>query len=797
MVTLQVYYNSVKRFINSLVIKINEISVQQDYQFYVKYDKTPPTQPHSKYYQNIAGMKNILDPKVYINQLQGSDLIELTDELLNNNSNIRDELLKFDKYYTDTIRLNPGMSDYIKGLLYNIKLDRAVVSKNYTILAYDMSLLESNETYLIPELEAYISKVMVNYSNRGYMSDELYLPGLLGILYTSLFNYVLSLKLKNVLTNKADSFQRDLHLVSYKSLANDTDILKLSTNIWLYGNINRMKHNVGGNHILHNVLFDVFNKEYIGIGKGVFKRNALEPIDRNYDKIDLPYVSQATDLTIESANPSAYNILGSNYDLADINSLFKLNSLVPEYKTISYEYYKSLLNDNYLSNTLTKMFIIDKPNKIKLTDESLFNILISNVISLISDGKISYGIDFYNPVDSMLYNLSGQQVKLLLVYLLYKINKLTGDDFSIKYGAVFNNNIDRNETLLSTWYKLDNGDIFDYLVADVGSRDGINSKEALTKYIDGCIYIEKKVWYLISNLVDNTAKKDTILMTNYLFSSNIEEYNITEIEQALDDYGLTSFLNKFTYSVILEPLLNSIVDIETDSLKELLERYNKIINIFNKDTSYTVQLLMDIDFSDTKVINACKNNINLGYKAYLEIKDAEYKIYEEADYDVLNKTYTIDDRLSINTSLNILTTKPFGPMPLFAREETINTSYDVFGSLSRNYPLYSPGLEHSNFTDLELKTMTNPLHTDVKNEGLIYTVGNNDGINNGYDVTGRADIIQRKHSAQLTSAGINESTVSSTEDQVSLDIRQTSNTATVGDNSEDVSGIIEIIATTK
>ena len=699
MVDLATYYNSAINFINSLVIKIDEIRIQQNYHLYVKYGKTAPEPTHSKYYQNITGTKNIVDPVVYIKVLEGSDIIELTPTLLNENSHIKNELMKFDKYYTETLNLNPGMSDYIKGLLYNLNLIDCIEKPNYTILAYGTNFIESNEVGLIADIESFISKFMVNYNNKHYMVDELYISSLLGLLYTNLFNYILSLKMKNILTFKADTFHRNLHLMSYKYLANDTDVVDLSTNIWLYGNINRMKHNIGKNHILENVLVDVFNRNHIGIGEAIFKRNNLEYLDGNYEDVKKGYVNEDTNLVIYKANNAAYNVVGEVYNIDRVNELFVDNDQVPKYKTINSKYYQELLKTNYLSNSLSKMFLLDKPNKVRLVDESKFNIVVSNIISLINNKNLSHLVNYHNPIDSKLYKLTPDQVKLMLVYILYKLNDLTEDKFSIKYGGMLNTNIDTNATLLTTWYKLKNTNVLKYLLRDTVSPNSIVDKNTLTEYINSVINVEEKIWFTICNSIDNTLKNDIKTMSNSIFSSFIEEYDINVLQSKIENYGFDSFLNKFTYKIVLESLMSAAVDIETDSLKSLLNRYKKIINIFDKNTSYTVQLLLNINFSDTYTVNANRNNMNLAYKSYLEIKDAEYKIYEEANYSITSTTENTNNDMDVKNITNLVSSKPSGYMPIMTAYDSVKTGFYLFGNIDKVYPMYKPELGKETLID--------------------------------------------------------------------------------------------------
>jgi len=302
---------------------------------------------------------------------------------------------------------------------------------------------------------------------------------------------------------------------------------------------------------------------------------------------------------------------------------------------------------------------------------------------------MTHYVDFYDPIDSKIFKLSPEQVKILLVYLLYKLNNLTTKTFEIKYGGKLNYTINKDTALSSTWYKSKNSKILDYILKDKDSPDYIYNKDDLTDYINSVILIYKKIWTLMSNVVDNTAKTDIMTLTDFIFTPYIEEYNIDTLERKLKSYEYDSLLNEKTHDIIFENLIYSIVDIEYNSLKELIENYKKVINIFDKNTSYTVQLLMDINHAKTYVANSGHNNINLGYKSYLEVKDAMFTtidIVGDQIYPITN-LYQRNDNEITYIDKNITQSFPTGNMPILWRDDTINDEVGIYGYISKVYPL--------------------------------------------------------------------------------------------------------------
>jgi hypothetical protein len=88
--------------------------------------------------------------------------------------------------------------------------------KNGTIIGYDSSLVEPDESMLIHDLQQWIYNTVHRWTNSGYIaSDELYGAAFTGILYVHMPSAIVNIRDKYVNTQMAHSFHIDQYLCDY------------------------------------------------------------------------------------------------------------------------------------------------------------------------------------------------------------------------------------------------------------------------------------------------------------------------------------------------------------------------------------------------------------------------------------------------------------------------------------------------------------------------------------------------------------------------------------------------------
>jgi len=698
MLNIEDYFKATIIFINSLTIKIDEIRKQYDYYTYVSNNQRPPEIHLSKYYQNMIGNKINLDNDVYISVPNEINPVLFNKQLLLDKPYMKKELLKFDKTFNKLINDNPGMSDYIRGVLNDFSLESILASENYSILSYKSGYLQDNELSIISKLEEYISNFMAAYHNPKYMVDELYLPALLSNLYSGLVLYTISLKFNNVLTNKVDEFHLGNKLLSYKHIYNNTTVFDYPTNIWLYGNIDRLKHNIGKNKTLNEILVSVLDTNIYGVGAMEMNSNKPYLIDGAYSNISKGFYEKDVDFVVKRANNTVFNILNVKYDLETIQNLFFKNDLTINDKYVDNKKYNRVLSDSIINNSKTKMLLLDQPEKIRVAETNNIVRGISNLIYLIRSKRINYVVTLYSMTSLKIYKVNPEALEKLLVYIIYKLKNITTENFTIGTSGIYIGNPDKDTILANTWYKEKLSNIYDYLISDVNLSINITDDDTLKKYMEAIRGIEIKAWYLLSNITDLTAKNDIRKIVNYLLIQKEYTYTKTDLENNIKDNDLGSFTIDRLLQHTLERLLLNTTGLITNYLEEVIARFTKVINFFNDTTSYTVNLLMDINFKDTFINNHTLNNVSLSYKSYLEVKQAYYTLLEEADYYITSAGFK-DEYLDVNKEDFIVDTIKVDKSPIYVEYNDIITGIPILGNNLQYQPLYRPNLISTDYTN--------------------------------------------------------------------------------------------------
>ena len=691
------YYTSIIRFVNSFTIKIDEIRKQLDFQLYVQYGKKPPPLENNKYVLNLQGKLHPTDYKVYTNSIVKYNS-ELTVDLLDKNHNLKNDLLKFGNTFNRLCINNPGMSTYIRGCLNPITYPEYVNLPNYSLIYYNKDFLLENEIEIIPLIEQFIKDFMYRYHNKKYMIDELYLPSMLDTLYNGLVLYIITLKLKNTLTNKADLFHIYHKLSSHKYLYNYMDSFDLSTKIWLYGNINNIKTNVGMNKTLNKILNNVLNKNTIGVGKIVLNKEKPSLNKDIINKHDLEYYSNNFSYTVVPANNSLFNIEDKSYEIPYLNNIYRDNMLIPKTSNITSEsnIVKSKNNNMYRENT--KTFILDEPNKINVSYLNNFTQAVSNILYLIRNKKIDFIIDYYNELDYHIYKLYPIEIEYLIVYGIYKFYGLPKEQINFILEGIFDKSKINKENILSkTWYKDMNNSSIEYLLSDKNLNLATNNIDNLKTYLKSINDISKKAWYLISNSTDNTLKNDIKQIVTNIHHVEKFTYDINYIVDYVENGKLSNFFtNDQLYLKNIFKLIETISNITMFPIENLEKRFKRIIQFFNKTTSYTINLIMDLNFGDIYESNHSINSINLGYKSYLEVKDADWDLMDEANYIIRSYGFK-DSELDVSIfTKNKIKISPFGKIPCISKYDIDKSPdalvYKKFRLQNMKSELYNSGI---------------------------------------------------------------------------------------------------------
>ena len=203
-------------FTNTLFIKLTDIGVSTN--LYLKeatgIDYNNNDESTWKYFLNMAGIKHSTNSNVYINTRETGELVELTKDLLLSHSNTRRELFKQSDYYNQLVATYPTETLYIHGCMYGLELEKVLSAKDGDILAYNRNFIEDQEYNLITELQQFIKAFISRWRMSFFTTDDLYVAGLVGVLYANIVPRIHSIRIGAAGTATAHSFHMEMFFKS-------------------------------------------------------------------------------------------------------------------------------------------------------------------------------------------------------------------------------------------------------------------------------------------------------------------------------------------------------------------------------------------------------------------------------------------------------------------------------------------------------------------------------------------------------------------------------------------------------
>lgn len=251
-----------------------------------------------KYYMNLAGEYHPSDHDKLLKETgnryitvpvatdSGYETVPLTKELLHGddgNVSLLNEYQLGNRFHRDLLRRYPEHESLIKGLLCPIDKQLAIEAKDGMILSIGYrnavyeegvlfyrqvqdlvgtrvsQLIEPQEGNLIIKLQEYIDKTLFRWFNGGYsLTDDLYVPYFLGILYSQLPAKIMNIRLGNTHTGQVHKFHVREYLESHGVLGRHVDVIPFEQIMYLYRNMRFLETNMGKtftfNELIKNIL---------------------------------------------------------------------------------------------------------------------------------------------------------------------------------------------------------------------------------------------------------------------------------------------------------------------------------------------------------------------------------------------------------------------------------------------------------------------------------------------------------------------------------------------------------------
>lgn len=216
-----------------------------------------------RYYQEITGeylgaieqtgiqIVQVKRPVIYIKSLDKAVDIPFTKDSMVDNPATRQAYRVGSYLLYELLEKYPEYETAIMGVLYPAD-DSVITAKDFSILAWDTSLIEEQEDNVIYELQRFINNFVARWHNQFYTNiDSYYFASFWANLTEALFLKLLNIRLENCKTPKAHSFHIKMYLASHYELDKYMRFMTKKQIMFLYRNLEYIANNSGKNHIFH------------------------------------------------------------------------------------------------------------------------------------------------------------------------------------------------------------------------------------------------------------------------------------------------------------------------------------------------------------------------------------------------------------------------------------------------------------------------------------------------------------------------------------------------------------------
>lgn len=560
-----------------------------------------------KYYMNLAGQYHSTDTMMTITSLDDpGQTIDFTVANLQANRITREEYRYGSRFYKRLVDTYPDQETLILGIINPVDVDVAVEAADGTILQYDAKLVEENETNLIPDLEDWIQTFFARWHINDYgLVDELYVASVMGVLFSSLAQQIMNIRLKNCKTQRAHSYHIREYLESNGRLAPFIQYLTKKQALWLYRNIRYIHRNAGTQRTFMKLVENILSERNIPIAEYDIRHNLgsiaedLHPtLTMRRTAINFSHVGAGSD------------VRGPDYVLEKEAEITFMDA-----EQIAHEEERlNELADKYLGNSLpTKVLessVVDTTGSVAYP---LADVLLNHWIYYAGTGDYVSQIRLSNPSTGETFFVS---VKDAIVLYIYAIRKGTlsdpGEEISDVIPKIAARDIRRSTPPTDAQLR----DVTGYTYIDQTTIDAalgvtydfetMTSPEA---FYDACRVIQEGMM----------AHRNIYVRQQHMMSRGIAEGMMASFYEdylvELEDPGTTftewltakgidfTLMQPEDYRTLADSIVQEATGAGVNASKELRNMHQAMIRLMRRLSSYSIQILRTINSSSRLIID--------------------------------------------------------------------------------------------------------------------------------------------------------------------------------------------------
>ncbi len=369
-----------------------------------------------KYYRNLAGEYHFTDTQMTVTSMDTLEEITFTKDNLSVHRATARAYLYGNRKYEELVARYPEQVALINGILYPIDKQFAIDAPDGTILGYPANLVEANEYTLIERLQVWVDNFRARWWNPQYgVSDELYLPAFLGIMYLQIIPAILNLRLESCKTNEAHSYHVREYLGSHGMLDEFMDYLTTRQSLWLYRNIAYIERNSGQQNIFLWCVEHIMTERRLPLDRYVMRHD----LEKQPEDLDPTLVFERESINMDYVSGNDPVILLDQLLAKEVpRSVARDNYIyVPEDRDVIDERMQTSLA-NLLPTKVLESTMVDYTGS---TPYTLEDTLLNHWIYLAS--KSGYYTSYIRVTDAKTGELIPMTVKEAVVFMLYAMAK--------------------------------------------------------------------------------------------------------------------------------------------------------------------------------------------------------------------------------------------------------------------------------------------------------------------------------------------------------------------------------------
>lgn len=597
-----------------------------------------------KYYLNITGNYHVTDTLMKVTSLDTLRPIDFTISNLQTNTATLAAYQYGTRYYYSLLNQYPNQEQLILGILYPANIEKALNSKQGTILSYPTNLVQPQELTLIYELQNWIYLYLDRWNVKAFtLTDSLYQTSYHAIMYLNLILKLLNLRLKRCHTNEAHTFHITEYLASNYGLDKYMEDMTLEQILFFYRNIKYIERNVGFTSTFKLLINELLTKRNIPIASITAKLTSVfdgaYKSTLSFDTTPINSLSNA-----ETKTRFTYSeFMSMLVPLATDNGLV-FNSNLSEIEGVLKNSPSSVLGTKEL---ISSMYDYSDAVPFKFTD-----ILLNEWIYLSANNLYTAYVEFTDPITAIPYTVTAEDA---FIYMTYLFLKSIGLNPTIIPEVPVNKICKLTPPTASAMVSLCDPSFtnaIDYANFFLSLQPTDFQTTSITAFYSLCTSIFEsglQQWYKAAGEGEITRRANIENMADYLYGDTIVSFNSSGQQYAtwlkaksLPDLNYTMA----EFQQVISVIYNAATGLSLVNKQPFAQIQTAMLNILQEISSYSIQVIQEINTTSIVVLNW----------AAIRAGNIESTIAEE-EY-VQENVGIVDYSFSVNSEINMETNHP-------------------------------------------------------------------------------------------------------------------------------------------